>query len=158
MDCLTVRMHMCFFSIKAALEVSFEVEYGRRILGLGVTFQEVIKAAQRRAIMTFRSFKRRQFCHDINFHGRYHDHQFQDFDGNGDAEAALQAIKARVLIIAVKEDPLFDLDEALWAHGLISNSKLVEIESAAGHGACCVDPEAVKIIDSEIAKFLADLQ
>ncbi len=78
---------------------------------------------------------------------------------NGDAEAALRAIKARVMIIAVKEDLLFDLGESLWARDLISNSKLVEIESPAGHGACCGnDPEALKIIDREIAKFLADLQ
>jgi len=76
----------------------------------------------------------------------------------GDAQAALKTIKARVLVISMKEDLLFSTDEIALVKNSIPGAVHVEIESIYGHLACIgFDQEANKIMDREIARFLARL-
>jgi homoserine O-acetyltransferase len=78
----------------------------------------------------------------------------------GDAKAALQSIKAQVLLISAKEDPVIHRDGILLAKEAIPKVTHVEIDSPLGHVICCtdIDREATKIMDREIAKFLAKLR
>jgi homoserine O-acetyltransferase len=78
----------------------------------------------------------------------------------GDTKAALQSIKAEMLIIGAKQDLFFNREELIFAKNAIPKATHVEIDSIAGHSSCCGynDPEATKIIDQEIAKFLAKLR
>ena len=78
---------------------------------------------------------------------------------NGDARAALGAIKAEVLLIGAKDDMLVRRDEIIFAKDAIANATHVEIDSAFGHLICCgFDPEAAKIMDREIARFLSEVK
>ncbi len=76
----------------------------------------------------------------------------------GDTLAALRAIKAQVLIIGSRDDLLVHRDGLIVAKNTIPNATLVELDSPFGHLACCSDPDATKIIDREIAKFLSKLR
>jgi homoserine O-acetyltransferase len=78
----------------------------------------------------------------------------------GDAKAALQSIKAQVLFITAKEDLTFLGAGIPLAKEAIPNLTHVEVDSAHGHATCCSreDPEAAKIMDEEIVKFLAKLR
>lgn len=78
---------------------------------------------------------------------------------NGDARAALGTIKAQVLLISAKGDMLVSRDEVLFAKNVIPGAMHVEIDSPFGHAVCCgFDPEATKVMDREIAKFLSRLR
>jgi homoserine O-acetyltransferase len=78
---------------------------------------------------------------------------------NGDAQAALQSIKAQVLLIGAKDDMLVRRDEVIFSKNTIPQATHVEIDSPLGHLICCdFDPEVTKIMDREIAKFLDGLQ
>lgn len=78
---------------------------------------------------------------------------------NRDARAALQSIKAQALIFGAKNDMLNLRDENTFAQQAIPKATLVEIDSPFGHLICCgFDPEATKIMDREIAQFLAKLR
>jgi homoserine O-acetyltransferase len=78
----------------------------------------------------------------------------------GDAKAALQSIKAQVLLISAKEDLLFNREELIFAKEAIPKATHVEIDSPYGHTSCCgyLDREATKVIEREITKFLAKLR
>jgi homoserine O-acetyltransferase len=76
----------------------------------------------------------------------------------GDAGAALRSIKARVLLLSMKDDQLISSEEIAMTKSAIPNVVHVEV-NAAGHAGCCGgDPEANKVIDREIARFLATLK
>ena len=78
---------------------------------------------------------------------------------NGDAAAALRSIKARVLLLGVKDDLLVDREELLLAKRSIPSAVHVEIDTPWGHVACCgADPETNKVMDREIASFLSKLR
>jgi homoserine O-acetyltransferase len=78
---------------------------------------------------------------------------------NGDAQAALRSIKARVLLISAKEDQMISREEIAFTKGAIPGATLVELDSISGHDICCgSDPEANKILDREIGRFLATLK
>ena len=75
---------------------------------------------------------------------------------NGDVKAALAAIKARTLLIGVKEDQLTRREELQFAKSAIRDAAYLELSSSAGHTvAAGVDPKFNETINSEIAKFLA---
>jgi homoserine O-acetyltransferase len=77
---------------------------------------------------------------------------------NGDPQAALRSIKARVLLITVKEDLMISPEEVALAK-TIPNVTHFELDTAFGHAACCgADPESNKAMDREIARFLARLR
>jgi homoserine O-acetyltransferase/O-succinyltransferase len=74
----------------------------------------------------------------------------------GDAKAALAAIKARTLLIGVKEDQLTRREELQFAKSLIRDAAYLELSSSTGHTAGVgFDPKLNETINSEIAKFLA---
>jgi homoserine O-acetyltransferase len=78
---------------------------------------------------------------------------------NGDARAALSSIEPKVLLIGIKDDLMVRREEVLFAEENIRNVQRLEIDSALGHlGACGFDPEANKIMNREIAKFLEGLR
>lgn len=78
---------------------------------------------------------------------------------NGDARAALGTIKAQALLIGAKADMLVSRNEVLFAKNAIPGAIHVEIDSPFGHTICCgFDPEATKIMDREIARFLLKLR
>ena len=78
----------------------------------------------------------------------------------GDAKAALQSIKAQVLFITAKEDLCYHGAGITLVKEAIPKATHLEIDSAIGHALCCSrrDAEATKIMDQEIAKFLAKLR
>jgi len=78
----------------------------------------------------------------------------------GDAKAALQSIKAQVLLITAKEDHLIHGDWVSFAKESIPKVTHVEIDSILGHVICCtdMDREAERIQDQAIAKFLEKLR
>jgi len=77
----------------------------------------------------------------------------------GDPQAALRSIKARVLLISIKSDLQFNSDDITLLKSSIPNVDHVEIDSIYGHLACCgFDPEAGKVLDREIGRFLARLK
>jgi len=78
---------------------------------------------------------------------------------NGDAQGALRSIKARVLLITVKEDLMISPEEVAFIKGAIPNVSHFEIDTLFGHAACCgFDPEVNKAMDREITRFLARLK
>jgi len=78
---------------------------------------------------------------------------------NGDAQAALRSIKARVLLLTVKEDLMISQEEVALAKGAIPNVSHLEMDTPFGHAACCgSDPEANKAMDREITRFLNKLK
>jgi homoserine O-acetyltransferase len=75
---------------------------------------------------------------------------------NGDAQAALRSIKARMLLISAKEDQMISQEEVAFIKSAIPNLAHVELDSISGHNICCgEDAEASKILDREIGRFLA---
>jgi homoserine O-acetyltransferase len=77
----------------------------------------------------------------------------------GDARAALRTVKAQALLIAARGDLLISPEEIALARNAIARSRVVDIDTSFGHLICCgADPNAVKIIDAEVAKFLASLR
>ena len=78
---------------------------------------------------------------------------------NGDPKAALAAIKAKVLLIGVKEDQLVRREELQFAKNAIHDAAYLEFPSPTGHTASIgVDPKFNETINSEIAKFLATIK
>lgn len=95
----------------------------------------------------------------------YQMHSWAEFDlgdtpgFKGDVRAALRSIKAQTLLITAKEDLLVSGEEVLLTKTSIPRVRHVEIDSEFGHEICCgLDPNAAKVIDTEIAKFLAGLK
>jgi homoserine O-acetyltransferase/O-succinyltransferase len=78
---------------------------------------------------------------------------------NGDPKTALAAIKAKALLIAVKEDQLFRPQELQFAKNAIRDAAYLELSSPAGHVAFIgVDPKFNETLNREIAKFLATIR
>jgi len=102
-----------------------------------------------------------QDARDIYYQWRaFRDFNIGDTPGfGGDAKAALRSIKAKVLIVGNRRDQLIGRDDLADHARVIPGARLVEVDSPAGHAVCCgVDPEATKIIDREVAAFLATLR
>lgn len=77
----------------------------------------------------------------------------------GDARAALKSIKAQVLLIGGKDDMLIRRGEIIFAEDAIPKATRVEIDSPWGHLISIgFDPEATKVMDREITKFLSQLR
>ena len=78
---------------------------------------------------------------------------------NGDTLAALKSIKAQVLLIGAKGDMLVHRDEIIFVKDAIPKATHVEIDSPWGHLISVgFDPEATKVMDREITKFLSQLR
>jgi homoserine O-acetyltransferase len=77
---------------------------------------------------------------------------------NGDTKAALGAIKAKTLLIAVKEDQLVRREEMLFAKNAIRDGTYIEISSPFGHVAGIYDPKAAETIQREIRNFLSTIK
>lgn len=78
---------------------------------------------------------------------------------NGDDRAALESIKAQVLLIGAKDDMLVRRGEIIFSQDAIPKATFVEIDSPWGHlFSCGFDPAATKTMDSEITKFLSQLR
>jgi homoserine O-acetyltransferase len=79
---------------------------------------------------------------------------------NGDTKAAVGAIKARTLLIGIKEDLLIRREELLFAKNAIRNATYVEISSSCGHVTtiCGSDPRADEAYQREIRKFLSTIK
>ena len=77
----------------------------------------------------------------------------------GDVKAALTAIKAKTLLIGVKEDQLFRPEELQLAKSIIRDAVYLELSSSMGHLASIgSDPTFNETINREIAKFLAPIK
>jgi homoserine O-acetyltransferase/O-succinyltransferase len=78
---------------------------------------------------------------------------------SGDPKAALATIKAKVLLIGVKEDQLIRREELQFAKNAINDVTYLEFPSPTGHTASIgIDPKFNETINSEIAKFLAAIK
>ena len=94
----------------------------------------------------------------------YHLHMWANFNlgespgFNGDTAAALRAIKARTLFLSMKGDRSISDREVNLVKDNVPGIVHVEVD-AAGHGSCCGgDPEASKIMNREIARFMSTLK
>jgi homoserine O-acetyltransferase/O-succinyltransferase len=77
----------------------------------------------------------------------------------GDVKAALTAIKAKTLLIGVKEDQLFRPEELQFAKSILRDAVYLELSSSTGHLASIgSDPKFNETINREIAKFLAPIK
>ncbi len=83
-------------------------------------------------------------------------HNIGDTPGfNGDVEAALRAIKARVLLMPCRSDLYFPVADAEYEATFLQNGELVVIESPVGHAAGGgADPEATAFIDQKLKGIL----
>ena len=78
---------------------------------------------------------------------------------NGDVKMALAVIKARTLLIGVKEDQLFRREELQFAKSAIRDAAYLELSSPTGHLASIgADPKFNETINGEIGKFLATVK
>jgi homoserine O-acetyltransferase/O-succinyltransferase len=79
---------------------------------------------------------------------------------NGDTKAALGAIKAKTLLIAIKDDQLITREEMLFAKNAIRDVTYVEISSPFGHitGIGGFDPKADEVYQHAIRKFLSSIE
>jgi homoserine O-acetyltransferase len=77
---------------------------------------------------------------------------------NGDTKAALSAIKAKTMLIAIKNDLLVRREEMLFAKKAIRDVTYVEISSPFGHIAQSFDPKAIETYQREIHKFLSSIE
>jgi homoserine O-acetyltransferase/O-succinyltransferase len=77
---------------------------------------------------------------------------------NGDPKAALAAIKAKTLLIGVREDQLFRSQELEFAKSAIRDATYLDISSPHGHIAVIVDPEFWKIANAGITTFLETIK
>ncbi len=74
---------------------------------------------------------------------------------NGDVEAALRSIKARVLLMPCRSDLYFPVADAEYEAKFLQHGELVVIESTAGHAAGGgADPQAVSFIDQKLRSML----
>ena len=76
---------------------------------------------------------------------------------NGDAKAALATIKAKALLIGIKEDQMFRREELQFAESAIHDAAYLEISSPAGHVAVVggIDRKCDETLNKEIANFLS---
>lgn len=79
---------------------------------------------------------------------------------HGDPKAALAAIKAKTLLIGIKEDQLFRREELQFMKNTIHDASYLEISSPTGHLAVIggLDPKYDETLNREIAKFLATIK
>jgi homoserine O-acetyltransferase len=79
---------------------------------------------------------------------------------NGATNAALGTIKAKTLLIAIKEDQLITREEMLFASKAIRDATYLEISSPFGHMALVggVDSNAGETFQREIGKFLSTIK
>ena len=79
---------------------------------------------------------------------------------NGDTKTAVAAIKAKTLLIGVKEDQLFRREELQSAKNAIRDATYLELSSPAGHAAVVggLDPKFDETLNREIAKFLTTIK
>jgi len=78
---------------------------------------------------------------------------------NGDVSAALRSIKARTLFIYSPRDMFFQPARLEEHVRLIPDSRLVPIDSAAGHLICCgVDPQAYWLMGESVRGFMRELK
>ena len=78
---------------------------------------------------------------------------------NGDVEAALQSIRAQVLIIGMKDDMVFARDDLIAAKNTISAARYLELDTGWGHlGLFGWEPNGTKIMSQGITDFLSNLQ
>ena len=84
-------------------------------------------------------------------------HNIGDTPGfNGDFEAALRSIQARVLMMPSATDLYFPPEDAESESTMIPNAELVTIPSVWGHGAGRgVNPEDIDFLNEAIKDFLA---
>lgn len=118
-------------------------------------------------ILSYESFMRGLFSSGIDARDAYYqlrgwsEFNLADTPGfNGDLKAALASIKAKTLLIGVKEDQLFRRDELQFAKDAIPNSAYVEFSSSFGHIAFVggLDRSFDEMANSEIAKFLGTIK
>jgi homoserine O-acetyltransferase len=77
---------------------------------------------------------------------------------HGDLSAALHAIKAKTLFIVSPEDEFLPPQYTEIQHRAIAQSRVVSIDSDAGHFICCgADPQATWILGEAIRGFLREL-
>ncbi|MEZ6050189.1 MAG: alpha/beta fold hydrolase [Planctomycetaceae bacterium] len=83
-------------------------------------------------------------------------HNIGDSPGyNGDVEAALRAIKARVLLMPCRSDLYFPVADAEYEATFLQNGELAVIESSAGHAAGGgADSQAIRFIDGKLKGML----
>jgi len=101
-----------------------------------------------------------QDARDIYYHLRmWATFNLGDLPGfNGDTVAALKSIKARTLFLSMKGDHSLRNEEVAMVRNNIPGVVHVEVD-AAGHSGCCgADPEASKMMNREIARFLSTLK
>jgi homoserine O-acetyltransferase/O-succinyltransferase len=79
---------------------------------------------------------------------------------NGDTKTAVAAIKAKTLLIGIKEDQLFRREELQSAKNAIRDATYLELSSPAGHAAVVggLDPKFDETLNREIAKFLTTIK
>ena len=99
-----------------------------------------------------------QDARDVYYHLRmWANFNLGDSPGfNGDTAAALKSIKARTLFVSMKGDRSISSREV----NLVKNNipGIVHVEVDAGHNGCCGgDPEASKVMNREIARFMSTL-
>lgn len=76
----------------------------------------------------------------------------------GDTPAALASIRAKALLIGVRDDLMVRREEMILARDNIPGATYFEVDSAYGHAACCGhDPDATRQMQPVIAEFLAGL-
>lgn len=101
-----------------------------------------------------------QDARDVYYQMRlWADFDIGESDGfDGDTVAALAAIRARALLIGVRDDLMVRREEMILARDHIPDATYFELDSAYGHAACCGhDPEATRQMQPVIADFLAGL-
>ncbi|MCA9077046.1 MAG: alpha/beta fold hydrolase [Planctomycetaceae bacterium] len=73
----------------------------------------------------------------------------------GNVEAALRAIKARVLLMPCRSDLYFPVADAEYEATILQNGELAVIESSTGHAAGGgADPQAIRFIDEKLIGLL----
>ncbi len=77
---------------------------------------------------------------------------------NGDLMAALQSVKAKTLFIISPQDQFLPPEYIEIQHSAIPDSRMVSIDSPAGHTICCDgDPQATWVMGEAIRGFLREL-
>ena len=78
---------------------------------------------------------------------------------HGDAKAALNSVRAEVLIIGNRGDMFCSREGNIFAESAIPNARYLEIDNCWGHMTCVgFDPEGNAIMQREIAQFLEGLK
>jgi homoserine O-acetyltransferase/O-succinyltransferase len=77
----------------------------------------------------------------------------------GDTKTALAKVKAKTLVVAIKEDLIVRREETMYAKEAIPDASYLEISSGFGHNACCgFDPKANEAMNRGIANFLSAIK